>query len=254
MPLRCLIIDDEPLARECIANYSREIDAIDIVGSGTNPVELTRLLDEQDVDLIFLDIQMPIMNGMEFLRLAKAPPLVIITTAFPSYALESYQLDVLDYLLKPITFNRFYQAVNKAKEAYQLRSSSLLTAPAASSPAEPAEVPKNPTILDHFFVKCEHKYEKIYFNNILFIQALQNYVTIHTTEGKYITLLYLKNVADYLKGQPFLRVHKSFIVAVNKIDTVDHHELLIGEHRIPISRKFRESVMKHVVADKLWKK
>lgn len=246
MALRSLIIDDEPLARECLANYSREIDFLDVVGSGTNPVELTRLLDEHEADLIFLDIQMPIMNGMEFLRLAKAPPLVIITTAFPSYALESFQLDVLDYLLKPITFNRFYQAVNKAKEVHQLRSSNPAVAPAAAPPDE--------TALDHFFVKCEHKYEKIYFDDILFIQALQNYVTIHTTGGKYVTLLYLKNVADYLKGQPFLRVHKSFIVAIQKIDTVDHCELLVGEHRIPVSRNFREGVMQRVVAGKLWKK
>lgn len=246
MALRSLIIDDEPLARECLANYSREIDFLDVVGIGNNPVELTRLLDEHVVDLVFLDIQMPIMNGMEFLRLAKTPPLVIITTAFPSYALESFELDVLDYLLKPITFNRFYQAVNKAKDVHQLRSSN-------PSPA-PATPPPNETTLDHFFVKCEHKYEKIYFANILFIQALQNYVTIHTTGGKYVTLLYLKNVADYLKGQPFLRVHKSYIVAIPKIDTVDHHELLVGEHRIPVSRNFREGVMQRVVADKLWKK
>jgi len=246
MALRSLIIDDEPLARECLVNYSREIDFLEVVGTGNNPVELTRLLDEHEVDLLFLDIQMPIMNGMEFLRLAKAPPLVVITTAFPSYALESFQLDVLDYLLKPITFNRFYQAVTKAKDIHQLRSSSPSTAPAAAPESTPE--------LDHFFVKCEHKYEKIYFVDILFIQALQNYVTIHTTNGKYLTLLYLKNVSDYLKGQPFLRVHKSFIVAIPKIDTVDHHELLIGAHRIPISRNFREEVMRLVVADKLWKK
>jgi len=136
--------------------------------------------------------------------------------------------------------------VNKAKDVHQLRSSNPSTAPAAAPP--------NESELDHFFVKCEHKYEKIYFADILFIQAMQNYVTIHTTGGKYITLLYLKNVADYLKGQAFLRVHKSFIVAIQKIDTVDHHELLIGEHRIPISRNFRESVMQRVVANKLWKK
>lgn len=246
MALRSLIIDDEPLARECLANYCREIDFLNVVGIGHNPVELTRLLDEHEVDLVFLDIQMPIMNGIEFLRLAKAPPMVIITTAFPSYALEGFQLEVLDYLLKPITFNRFYQAVAKAKDVHQLR---------AFNPSHaPATAPENAPELDHFFVKYEQKYEKIYFADILFVQALQNYVTIYTTAGKYVTLLYLKNVSDYLKGQPFMRVHKSYIVAIHKIDTVDHHELLIGDHRIPISRNFREEVMRQVVADKLWKK
>ncbi|MEM9929181.1 MAG: LytTR family DNA-binding domain-containing protein [Bacteroidota bacterium] len=246
MPLSCLIIDDEPLARECLVNYCREVDFLEVVGTGNNPMELNRLLDQQPVDLIFLDIQMPIMNGMEFLRMAKTTPLVIITTAFPSYAVESFQHDVLDYLLKPITFNRFYQAVTKAKNAHQPSSFSPSPAPAAS--------PNPTTTLDHFFVKCEHKYEKIFFADILFVQAMQNYVTIHTTAGKYVTLLYLKNVAEYLQDQPFLRVHKSYLVALEKIDTVDHHELHIGAHRIPISRNYREAVMQKVVADKLWRK
>lgn len=243
MPLNCVTIDDEPLARECIANYVREIDFLELVGTGSNPVELRQLLDEQVVDLIFLDIQMPIMTGIDFLKMTPNPPMVIITTAFPSYALEGFQLDVMDYLLKPITFNRFFKAITKAKAYFQLQ--------AASSGAETSSAEKTAS---YFFIKCENKYEKIYFDDILYVQAMQNYVIIHTTKGKYITLLYLKNVEQYLEGQPFIRVHKSYIVAIPHIEAIENNELLIQVHRIPISRNYRERVLKQVVDDKLWKK
>jgi len=242
MILNCVTIDDEPLAREGIGNYIREIDFLQLVGSGSNPVELIQLLDNQDIDLVFLDIQMPIMNGIDFLKVAQNPPMIIIATAYPSYALEGFQLDVLDYLLKPITFNRFFKAVNKAKNYAQMQLAS------SSEPSNTTEAE------DYFFIKCENKYEKIYFADILYIQAMQNYVIIHTTKGKYITLLYLKNVEQYLEGQAFMRVHKSYIVAIPKIEAIDNNELLIQDHRIPISRNFKDRVLKQIVDDKLWKK
>lgn len=242
MILNCVTIDDEPLAREGISNYIREIDFLRMVGSGSNPVELIQLLDQQSIDLVFLDIQMPIMNGIDFLKMAQNPPMIIITTAYPSYALEGFQLDVLDYLLKPITFNRFFKAVNKAKNYAQLQ---LASATEGSQAAE-AE--------DYFFIKCENKYEKLFFADILYIQAMQNYVIIHTSKGKYITLLYLKNVEQYLEGQAFMRVHKSYIVAIPKIEAIDNNELLIQDHRIPISRNYKDRVLKQIVDDKLWKK
>lgn len=242
MILNCVTIDDEPLAREGIGNYIREIDFLRLVGSGSNPVELIQLLDDQAIDLVFLDIQMPIMNGIDFLKMAQNPPMIIITTAYPSYALEGFQLDVLDYLLKPITFNRFFKAVNKAKNYAQMQ---------LASASEPSSAPE---VEDYFFIKCENKYEKIYFADILYIQAMQNYVIIHTTKGKYITLLYLKNVEQYLEGQAFMRVHKSYIVAIPKIEAIDNNELLIQNYRIPISRNYKDRVLKQVVDDKLWKK
>lgn len=242
MILNCVTIDDEPLAREGISNYIREIDFLRMVGSGSNPVELIQLLDSQAVDLVFLDIQMPIMNGIDYLKMAQNPPMIIITTAYPSYALEGFQLDVMDYLLKPITFNRFFKAVNKAKNYAQLQ---LASATETNSGTETE---------DYFFIKCENKYEKIFFVDILYIQAMQNYVIIHTSKGKYLTLLYLKNVEQYLEGQPFMRVHKSYIVAIPKIEAIDNNELLIEDHRIPISRNFKDRVLKQIVDDKLWKK
>ena len=240
--LKCVIIDDEPLARECIANYVREVDFLQLAGIGSNPVDLTRLLDEQDVDLIFLDIQMPVINGIEFLKMAQNPPMVIITTAYPSYALEGFQLDVLDYLVKPITFNRFFKAVTKAKDYHQLITKSVS-----------ADV-KNDVAPDYFFIKCDYKYERIYFSDILYIQAMQNYITIHTNKGKYITLLYLKNIEQNLDKQSFIRVHKSYIVSIPKIEAIENNEIIIQSFRIPISRNYHTEVIGRVVNDRLWKK
>ncbi len=241
MPLNCATIDDEPLARECIANYIREVDFLDLVGTGNNPVELTQLLSEESIDLIFLDIQMPIINGIDFLKITPNPPLVIITTAYPSYALEGFQLNVLDYLLKPITFNRFFKAVTKAKDYHQLLQQST-------------SVENIESAQDHCFIKCDHKYEKIYFEDILFVQALQNYVTIYTKKGKHVTLLYLKSVAEKLNPNHFIRVHKSYVVAISQIEAIDNNDIIIQSHRIPISRNYRSAVIEQVVNKRLWKK
>jgi DNA-binding LytR/AlgR family response regulator len=240
--LKCVTIDDEPLARECIVNYINEIDFLESVGTGSNPLELSKLSSEQKVDLIFLDIQMPVINGIEFLKMTTNAPMVIITTAYPSYALESFQLDVLDYLVKPITFNRFLKAVTKAKDYYQLLIRS----------AQTSDQPK--TEPDYFFIKCDYKYERIYFDEILYIQALQNYITIFTSKGKYITLLSLKNVEEKLNPKSFIRVHKSFIVSVSKIEVIENSEISIQSHRIPLSRNYHDQVLTQVVNDKLWKK
>ena len=243
MTLRCVAIDDEPLARECIANYVREIDFLQLTGAGNNPIELTRLLNEQKVDLIFLDIQMPVINGIEFLKMAQNPPMVIITSAYPNYALEGFQLDVLDYLVKPITFNRFFKAVSKARDYHNLLARQTNN-----------DLIEENTQADYFFIKCDYKYERIYVNDILFIEAMQNYVTIYTSKGKYITLLYLKNVEQNLDKHSFIRVHKSFIVSIPKIESIENNEILIQSFRIPISRNYRDEVIEKVVNTRLWKK
>ncbi|MBD0255154.1 MAG: response regulator transcription factor [Cytophagales bacterium] len=243
MILNCVTIDDEPLARECVANYAREVDFLNLVGAGNNPLDLTRLLHEQPVDLVFLDIQMPKINGIEYLKMTPNPPLVILTTAYPNYALDGFQLNVLDYLLKPFTFNRFFKAANKAREYHQ-----LLRKPESRDAALPAPA------ADYFFIKCDSKYERIFFADILYVQALQNYVTLCTTRGKYVTLLPLKSVEGYLDGQSFIRVHKSFIVAIPKIEAIENDELVIGAFRIPVSRNYREEVIDRVVNKRLWKK
>src|SRR5882757_7055145 len=165
--INCVIIDDEPLAREGLANYVREVDFLNLGGICENPLELLPLIDRQTVDLIFLDIQMPKMNGIEFLKIMQKPPMVVITTAYPSYALEGFQLNVLDYLLKPITFERFFKSATKAKDYHQLITKSNFS-----------DAQKNESAADYFFIKCGSKYEKIHFADILYVQGMQNYVTI----------------------------------------------------------------------------
>lgn len=243
MVLKCVIIDDEPLARECISNYIEAVDFLQLVGVGSNPIDLTQLLNEHTIDLIFLDIHMPVMSGIDFLKIAHNPPMVIITTAYPTYALEGFQLDVMDYLVKPITFNRFFHAINKARD-YQ----SLL------AKATPNEVVAPQPKADYFFIKCDYRYERIYFADILHVEAMQNYVTIFTTKGKYITLLNLKSVEQNLDSQSFIRVHKSYIVSIPRIETIENNEIIIQAYRIPISRHYREQVIEKVVNDKLWKR
>lgn len=239
-PLHCVIIDDEPLAREGMADYVREVDFLNLVATCENPVELMNLLDRQPVDLIFLDIQTPKMNGIDFLKIVRQPPMVIITTAFPTYALDGFQLNALDYLLKPITFDRFFKSVHKAREYHQLRQKPMEPTPAAAA--------------DHFFIKCGTKYEKILFDEVLYVEGAQNYVTIFTTRGKYMTLLYLKNLEENLDAKAFIRVHKSFIVSIHKITAIEGNEIFIGDYRVPISRNYREQVIEQVVMNQLWGK
>jgi DNA-binding LytR/AlgR family response regulator len=168
--------------------------------------------------------------------------MIIITTAYPTYALEGFKLDVMDYLVKPITFSMFLGAVNKAKEY------SLLVAKAAQQKEK--EIRND----DFFFIKCDYRYEKIFFGDILYVEAMQNYVTIFTIKGKYVTLLNLKTVEQNLDSDSFFRVHKSYIVSLAKIETIENHEVIIQSVRIPVSRQYREVLIERVVTDKLWKK
>ncbi|GAB5526215.1 MAG: LytTR family DNA-binding domain-containing protein [Roseivirga sp.] len=236
--IQCCVVDDEPLARECLINYIEEIDFLELAGTCNNPMELDKVLSKQRIDLIFLDIQMPMMNGIDFLKSNRSLPPVIFTTAYPSYALEGYQLDVLDYLLKPITLDRFYQAAVKARDYL------VLVADKAEKVATD----------DYFFVKCDSKYEKIFLDQVLFIQAQQNYIVIHTQQEKYMTLLNLKSVSENLNPDHFVKTHKSFIVAKKHVQSIDNSEALIGKHRIPISRTYREEAMQKLLGERLWKR
>jgi DNA-binding LytR/AlgR family response regulator len=206
-----------------------------------DPVELGNLQKVHPVDLIFLDIQMPKMSGIDFLKIVQKPPMVIITTAFSGYALEGFQLNVLDYLLKPVTFDRFVKAATKARDYHGLTTSSTVAGNITATQEN-----------DYFFIKCGNKYEKVHFADILYVQGVQNYVSICTTKGKYLTLLHMKKLEENFDGKAFIRVHKSYIVSVRKIDAVDGNELVIGPHRIPISRNYRDHVIEQVVNNNLW--
>ncbi|TAI48844.1 LytR/AlgR family response regulator transcription factor [Flagellimonas allohymeniacidonis] len=236
--MHCIVIDDEPLARECIISYVEQVDFLTCVGSGVTAMEIPKLLSNQKVDLLFLDVQMPVMNGLEYLKSNPEPPMTILTTAYPNYALEGFDLNVMDYLLKPISFNRFFTSATKAKRQYELlqqRSVSTLEEESGC-----------------FFIKCDGKYEKIFHEDILFVQAMQNYVIIQTTKRRYVSLLFLKNVEEKLDANAFLRVHKSYIVAIDKIEGVAQHELQIQSHRIPMSRNYKKEVLPKILGNKLW--
>ncbi len=231
-------MDDEPLASEGLAKYVEVIDYLELIAIAENPLELNKLLDNQPIDLIFLDIQMPHMTGLDFLKIKPNLPMVILTTAYPNYALEGFQFDAVDYLLKPITFNRFFKSASKAKDLYYLKNQ-------ANSLTAQAQEP------DYLFIKCESRYEKILVDEILYVQALQNYVIIHTLRGKFMTLLPLKTVEEYLDPNKFLRVHKSYLVAISKVESIENNELSIQNQFIPISRNLRERVIGVVVKSKL---
>lgn len=239
MKLNCLIVDDEPLARKGLQEYVDEIEFLNRVGSCESALKASRYLSEQQVDLIYLDIQMPRLSGIEFLKTIKSPPLTIFTTAHTDYAIESYSLDVIDYLVKPITFERFLKASQKALEYYQLRSR------AGSNNADQT---------DYFFVRCDSKFEKVFFRDVSFIEALQNYAVIHVPGRKLITYITLTSLENQLPRDRFIKVHKSYIVSVPHIHAIDGSEILINNDRIPISRSLREEAVHQIMGNRLFKR
>jgi DNA-binding LytR/AlgR family response regulator len=235
--IRCLIVDDEPLALHILEDYISKVPFMELIKSTTNPIEALTLVQEGNIDLVFLDVQMPELTGIQFLRIANGKTKVILTTAYPQYALEGYELDVVDYLLKPIAFDRFFKAAQKAQGILQ---------PSRQAPVtEPAQVqPQNDFMSDFIFVKSEHKIQKVYLHQILFIEGLKDYISIFTTAERIITLQNMKKMEDTLPEKHFIRVHKSYIVALNKIDSIERSRIRIGDKIIPIGDTYREEFFK----------
>lgn len=227
MTINCLVIEDEPLARKGLKEYIADIDFLNCIGEYDNALKAAEQISRGDVQLLFLDIQMPKITGLEFFKTLQSPPPVIFTTAYPQYALEGFEVNALDYLVKPISFKRFLKAVLKAKEYYEVRDTNL----------------KEANDTDYFFIKVDNKLEKILFADVLFAEASQNYVIIHTPLKKYMTYLTFKSVEDYLPADKFLKVHKSYIVAASKIDTIEGNDIRIGQQHIPISRNQKDEVL-----------
>lgn len=238
MKIKCVVIDDEPLARKGIKEYIADIDFLQLIGDFDAPLKANDLISNGSAQLLFLDIQMPKISGLDFFKTLKQPPPVIFTTAFPQYALEGFEVNALDYLVKPVSFERFLKAALKAKEFYEVRESNQNEANAS----------------DHFFIKAENKLVKIQFDEILYVEALQNYVLIHTIDKKYMTYLTFKSVEEYLPELQFLKVHKSYIVAVSKINSIEGNDILIGKQHIPISRNQKEGVMEKLLKNKFLKR
>ncbi|WP_214071997.1 LytTR family DNA-binding domain-containing protein [Mucilaginibacter sp. dw_454] len=236
--IRCLIVDDEPLALHILEDYISKIPFMELVKSTTNPIEALTMVQDGNIDLVFLDVQMPELTGIQFLRIANGKTKVILTTAYPQYALEGYELDVVDYLLKPIAFDRFFKAAQKAQGIIHPSKATATEQPA------PAQQPQNDFASDFIFVKSEHKIQKVYLHQILFIEGLKDYISIFTTTERIITLQNMKKMEDTLPSQHFVRVHKSYIVALNKIDSIERSRIRIGDKIIPVGDTYRDDFFK----------
>lgn len=233
--IKCIVTDDEPFARKGLQGYIEQIDFLELKGVCENALELNSLLKKEPADLVFLDIEMPYVTGIEFLKNLPAPPRVIFTTAYEKYALQGFELEVLDYLLKPISFDRFLKAANKAFDYFRLQQT-----PSA--------------VQDYIFVKADSKLEKIYFSDILFAEALENYVAIYTREKKVITHLTLKMLQEKLPAGSFIQPHKSYVASIDKINSIEGNILHILQYQVPISKYQKEEVMSTIVNSKLLKR
>jgi DNA-binding LytR/AlgR family response regulator len=238
MMINCIIIDDEPLARKGLKEYVNDAGFFTLLGEFDSPLKATGLLGSGQVQLLFLDIQMPRITGLDFFKSLQHPPPVIFTTAYPQYALEGFEVNALDYLVKPFSFERFLKAAMKAKEYYEVRETNQKEAIAA----------------DYFFIKADNRLVKIEFDEVLYVEALQNYVTIHTASKKYMTYLTFKAVEEYLPAEKFIKVHKSYIVAASKIDSIEGNDIRIGAQHIPISRNQKEEVMERLLKNRFLKR
>jgi len=241
MKLSCIIIDDEPMARKLLEEYIGDTDFLQLTGKAENPIKANDLLKNNKADLLFLDINMPKMNGIEFLRSSTELPLTIMTTAYTEYAIEGFELNVLDYLVKPFSYERFLKACTKAKEYYELKN-------------RQTENTSNIPQPDYFFVKCDGRIEKILYDELVYIEAMLNYVVLHTENRKLIVYLTIKSIAEQLPENIFLKIHKSTIVNINKIKSIEGNEINVGKAKVIISQNLHESVMKEILKGKMMKR
>ncbi len=240
MNYTCLLVDDENLALRLLEDYANKIPQLTVIGKCRNALSALQILQTQSVDILFLDIQMPDLTGIELIKILKNKPEIILTTAYADYALEGYQLNVTDYLLKPIAFERFVQAVNKAMEYRNLRNSLQTTSPQATTNITQQAQSMAP---EYFFVKSDYKQIKIVFDDIIYIEGLREYVSIYTKDKRIITLETLKNLEATLPLDKFLRVHKSYIVNTNKISALNGNMVELDKTKVPIGKSYRDEVL-----------
>ena len=231
--IRCLAVDDEPPALDVLKKYISSVQALELVGTCADAVEALNFIRQQSVDLIFLDIQMPQILGTDFLRTLKKPPKVIFTTAFRKFAIEGFELDAVDYLLKPISFERFLKAVNKVMDASLVGTLS-----------NEKEVQSKSSADDYIYLRADRKMIKVALNDILYIESLKDYIKVIATTGTVITKQSISSVEDTLPKDMFMRIHRSFIVALNKIESYSNELVWVGKAELPISRMYRHEVEK----------
>lgn len=225
--LQCLVVDDEPMARKIIKEYISDIPFLTLAGEAETTEKATALLSSLNIDLMFLDIEMPKQNGLDFFKNTPTPPITILTTAFSEFALEGFELNVTDYLLKPISFERFQKAVLKAYKYAETVNNRM----------------RGET---YFFVKVNQKIEKILFADVLYIEGMTNYVIIHTKSKKLITYLTFKGIEEQLPAEKFIRIHKSYIVSTEAIKTIDVNVIELGGFLLPIGKSYKAALMSRI--------
>lgn len=232
MKTKCLIVDDEPLARDLMRSHIEKLENFEIVAECGDAMKALQELRNHNVDLMFMDIQMPQITGIEFLKTLKNPPKVIITTAYREYALDGFELDVVDYLLKPITFERFLKSINKFYQV-NIEESQTINPVSSTKPVEGAFI----------YVKENKKVIKVHLHEILYVEGLSEYVQIYTENKKIITKTSMNNMADKLPETGFMRIHKSFIVSLTKIEAYTSNSIEVPGKELPIGRSYKNSVI-----------
>lgn len=231
MRIKCIITDDEPIARKGLRSYINNFPFLTLIGECEDAIQLNTMLKTVQADLIFLDIEMPYLSGLDLLSSIKNPPKVIIVSAYEQYALKGYELDVVDYLLKPVTPERFAKAINKVYNLFETESKDDKS--------------------NYIFVKSHKQLKKILLKDILFIESMENYVTIYTTSSKEVVYSTLKQMSDSLPDEIFLQVHRSYIINIENVQTIDGNQLNIETYRIPIARNFRSKTISNLVNNHL---
>ena len=225
--IKCLVIDDEPLAREGIAGYVEQIPFLELVGTCDSAITASTFIKENKVDLLFLDIQMPLLNGLDFIKTLPNPPRVIFITAFSNFAIQGFELNSIDYLLKPVSFDRFLKSANKAYDLFNLQWS---------------KTENNTNNSEFFFVKTDKKFVRINFDDITFIESIKDYVRIYTRTEKHLVLLNMKNIMGQLPHNKFARVHKSFVVSLDKINVIEGNTIKMSNGEVPIGREYKDEI------------
>ncbi|HOZ15815.1 MAG TPA: response regulator transcription factor [Tenuifilaceae bacterium] len=229
MKIRCIVIDDEPLAIEIIESYIEKIPYVELAGKFSNAIDALQYLKSNKVDLMLLDIQMPELTGIQLMKVLDNPPQVIFTTAYDNYAIKSYELDAVDYLLKPIEFDRFLKAIEKSWKRIERGQS-----------VEVNKVEQTSSKDTFIFIKTEHRVQRVEISEILYIEGMKNYLRVVTRTDKFMTLQNFKSICELLPVNQFMRVHKSFVIAVDKIDSIERSRIRIGKQLIPIGDTYKK--------------
>jgi two-component system LytT family response regulator len=236
MPLKTLIVDDESLARKLLSDYVSKVPELELVGTCEDALQARAVLQAQAVDLMLLDIEMPELTGLELLKSLAHPPLTILTTAYEQYALKGYELQVLDYLLKPIPFDRFVAAIDKAVEYHQLQQQ--------GSPDEP---PK-----DYFFIKADYKIQKVFYDDILYIEGMREYVRIHLSDRRITVRQAMSRLDERLPSAQFMRIHRSYIINLRKLESLQPHSVKLGDQELPVSKSYWDALVNRIEKDQLF--